>query len=108
MERKKIIPVLLFYYFFLLLFAVYTFRILFAPAGIAKEFNVDKSGIFINMSFLKQDVLEKLDKYLEYIKDQEHNLNNLETQKQEFKETYFNMKGNKDNVSLTNSYGTHI
>ena len=31
----------------LLLFAVYTFRILFAPAGIAKEFNVDKSGIFI-------------------------------------------------------------
>ena len=31
----------------LLLFAVYTFRILFAPAGIVKEFNVDKSGIFI-------------------------------------------------------------
>ncbi len=72
------------------------------------KLNENKSGIFINMSFLKQDVLEKLDKYLEYIKDQEHNLNNLETQKQEFKETYFNMKGNKDNVSLTNSYGTHI
>ena len=31
----------------LLLFGVYTFRILFAPACIAKEFNVDKSGIFI-------------------------------------------------------------
>ncbi len=72
------------------------------------KLNENKSGIFINMSFLKQDVLEKLDKYLEYINDQEHNLNNLETQKQEFKETYFNMKGNKDNVSLTNSYGTHI
>jgi hypothetical protein len=72
------------------------------------KLNENKSGIFINMSFLKEDVLEKLDKYLEYIKDQEHNLNNLETQKQEFKETYFNMKGNKDNVSLTNSYGTHI
>ena len=72
------------------------------------KLNENKSGIFINMSFLKQDVLEKLDKYLEYIKDQEHHLNNLETQKQEFKETYFNMKGNKDNVSLTNSYGTHI
>tara|TARA_B100000161_G_scaffold78388_2_gene54185 strand:+ start:11223 stop:11546 length:324 start_codon:yes stop_codon:yes gene_type:complete len=72
------------------------------------KLNENKSGIFINMSFLKQNVLEKLDKYLEYIKDQEHNLNNLETQKQEFKETYFNMKGNKDNVSLTNSYGTHI
>ena len=31
----------------LLIFSVYTFRILFAPAGIAKEFNVDKSGIFV-------------------------------------------------------------
>lgn len=72
------------------------------------KLNENKSGIFVNMSFLKQDVLEKLEKYLEYIKDQEHNLNNLETQKQEFKETYFNMKGNKDNVSLSSSYGTHI
>ncbi len=31
----------------LLLFALYTFRILFAPSGIAKEFNVDKSGILL-------------------------------------------------------------
>ena len=30
----------------LALFAVYTFRILFAPAGLAKEFNMDKSSIF--------------------------------------------------------------
>ena len=31
----------------LLLFAVYSFRILFAPAGLAKEFNMDKSSIFV-------------------------------------------------------------
>ena len=31
----------------LALFAVYTFRILFAPAGLAKEFNMDKSSIFV-------------------------------------------------------------
>ena len=31
----------------LLIFSVYTFRILFAPAGIAKEFNIDKSSIFV-------------------------------------------------------------
>ena len=31
----------------LLLFTVYVFRIIFAPAGLAKEFNMDKSSIFI-------------------------------------------------------------
>ena len=31
----------------LLLFTMYVFRILFAPAGLAKEFNMDKSSIFI-------------------------------------------------------------
>ena len=31
----------------LTLFAVYTFRIFFAPAGLAKEFNMDKSSIFV-------------------------------------------------------------
>ena len=31
----------------LLLFTIYVFRILFAPAGLAKEFNMDKSSIYI-------------------------------------------------------------
>ena len=31
----------------LLLFTMYFFRIIFAPAGLAKEFNIDKSSIFI-------------------------------------------------------------
>lgn len=72
------------------------------------KLNENKSGVFINMSFLKQEVLEKVEKYLEYINAQENSLSNLETQKQEFKETYFNVKGNKDNASVSNSYGTHI
>ena len=62
--------------------------------------NENKSGIFINMSFLETDILEKINKYLMYIQEQESNLNSLETQKEEFKNTYFNLKGNKGNISI--------
>lgn len=53
--------------------------------------NENKSGIFINMSFLETDILEKINKYLMYIQEQESNLNSLETQKEQFKNTYFNL-----------------
>ena len=62
--------------------------------------NENKSGIFINMSFLETDILEKINKYLMYIQEQENNLNSLETQKEEFKNTYFNLKGNKGSISI--------
>ena len=52
------------------------------------------------MSFLETDILEKINKYLMYIQEQENNLNSLETQKEEFKNTYFNLKGNKGNISI--------
>jgi hypothetical protein len=63
--------------------------------------NENKSGIFINMSYLESDILEKIGKYLSYIQEQESNLKSLETQKEQFKNTYFNLKGNKGNISLT-------
>tara|TARA_B100000900_G_C20421277_1_gene651055 strand:- start:14 stop:313 length:300 start_codon:yes stop_codon:yes gene_type:complete len=63
--------------------------------------NENKSGIFINMSYLESDILEKIGKYLSYIQEQESNLSSLETQKEQFKNTYFNSKGNKGNISLT-------
>ena len=63
--------------------------------------NENKSGIFINMSFLDTDILEKINKYLIYIQEQENNLNSLETQKEQFKNTYFNLKGNKGMLTLT-------
>lgn len=62
--------------------------------------NENKSGIFINMSFLDNVMIEKIAKYLNYIQEQENNLNSLESQKEEFKNTYFNVKGNKDNITL--------
>ena len=47
------------------------------------------------------EILEKISKYLSYSQEQESNLSSLETQKEEFKNTYFNLKGNKGNISLS-------
>ena len=55
----------------------------------AIKLNENKSGIFVNISFLPKDAIEEIDKYVKYICDQESELNLLEIQKQEFKNTFF-------------------
>jgi glutathionyl-hydroquinone reductase len=55
----------------------------------AIKLNENKSGIFVNISFLPQDVITDLDKYVKYVYDQENEFNVLENQKQEFKNTFF-------------------
>ena len=53
------------------------------------KLNENKSGIFVNISFLPNDAIEEIEKYVKYICDQESELNLLENQKQEFKNTFF-------------------
>jgi len=55
----------------------------------AIKLNENKSGIFVNISFLPNDAIEEIDKYVKYVCDQESELNLLENQKQEFKNTFF-------------------
>ena len=55
----------------------------------AIKLNEKKSGIFVNISFLPNDSIEEIDKYVKYVGDQESELNLLENQKQEFKNTFF-------------------
>ena len=55
----------------------------------AIKLNENKSGIFVNISFLPNDSIEEIDKYVKYVGDQESELNLLENQKQEFKNTFF-------------------
>jgi hypothetical protein len=43
----------------------------------------------VNISFLPNDSIEEIDKYVKYVGDQESELNLLENQKQEFKNTFF-------------------
>jgi hypothetical protein len=53
------------------------------------KLNENKSGIFVNLSFLSREILEEIDKYVNYVNDQEDVINTIESQKQEFKNTFF-------------------
>ena len=53
------------------------------------KLNENKSGVLVNISFLSKDILSELNNYVKYVNDQENVINNIETQKQEFKNTFF-------------------
>jgi hypothetical protein len=64
------------------------------------KINENKSGCYINMSFLPEDTLKELEEYVSYIKDQEESLETMEYQKEEFKNAYFIEKENKDDPTV--------
>ena len=51
------------------------------------KLNENRNGVYINLSYLPDDVVDELQKYLDYLKDQESNLEQMEIQKEEFKTT---------------------
>lgn len=53
------------------------------------KINENKSGIFVNMTFLDDSIIEDINVYLEYVNKQESTLQSLETQKDEFKSIFF-------------------
>ena len=53
------------------------------------KLNENKSGVYVNMSYLNEDTILQLEKYIDYINDQEESLVTMEHQKEEFKNTYF-------------------
>jgi hypothetical protein len=53
------------------------------------KLNENKSGVFVNLSFLSKEILDEIDKYVNYVNDQETVINTIETQKQEFKNAFF-------------------
>jgi hypothetical protein len=66
------------------------------------KLNENKSGVFINLSFLPNSVLDEIKEYLNYIQDQEVSLSELEVQKDSYKNSFFE-KGDKDSAPLYNS-----
>jgi hypothetical protein len=65
------------------------------------KINENKSGVYINLSFLSEKTIPELEKYVEYTKDQEESLNTMEYQKEEFKNAFFIEKEDKDNLTLS-------
>jgi hypothetical protein len=61
--------------------------------------NENNNGIFINLTSLPNKVIFELEKYLEYVEQQEIQLGEIEKQKNTLSNTFF--KDNKDNVSIT-------
>ena len=57
------------------------------------KLNENKSGIFVNLSFLSNEILDEIDKYVNYVNDQETVINSIESQKQEFKNTFLASSG---------------
>ena len=49
------------------------------------KLNENKSGIFVNMTFLETDVIEEIEKYMSYVEDQADTFQTVEYQKEEFK-----------------------
>jgi len=64
--------------------------------------NENKYGIHINLTDLSSTVLEDIKLYISYVNTQELNLNEMEKQKEEFKNIYFT-KDNKDIHTKSNN-----
>jgi len=69
------------------------------------KLNENKSGVYINMSFLSPTMLGEIAKYIQYIDVQENALFPLEIEKESYKNSFFGEKENKDEIISYNSIG---
>lgn len=67
------------------------------------KLNENKNGVYVNMTFLEQPIIEELEEYIKYMKEQEENLSTTEYQKEEFKNSYFIEKEDKEKMPITYS-----
>ena len=69
------------------------------------KFSENRNGIFINMNALNDKTILEIVKMLDYIKEQEKNLTDIEKIKEELNKDYFenSNKDIKDNISKTDS-----
>jgi hypothetical protein len=68
--------------------------------------NENKYGVHINLTDVSENIIEELKLYIQYVNTQELNLNEMEKQKEEFKNTFFG-KDNKD-IHTKNSKNVSI
>jgi len=53
------------------------------------KINENKSGVFVNLTFLPPTVLDEIRDFIKYVKEQEESLNTAEYQKTFFKNEFF-------------------
>ena len=63
------------------------------------KLNENKSGVYVNLSFLPEDVIDKIKIYLNYVTDQESMLKLTENKKEDFAKTFF--EESQDNIEAS-------
>lgn len=53
------------------------------------KINENKSGCYVNLSFLPREITEKVQSYLDYVRDQENMLHMAESEKETYVKTFF-------------------
>ena len=61
----------------------------------------NKNGVFINMNCFNPVIIDKINKYIEYVEKQENTLKQYETMKHSYKKNYFD-KQDKEEVLYSN------
>ncbi len=64
------------------------------------KLNENKSGIFINLSFIPAETIQEIKDYLNYIYIQENVLLSTEIQKEEYKKTFFYQPVSEERTSV--------
>ena len=59
------------------------------------KINENKSGVFVNLSFLPKHTIETIMQYMQYIQEQERALQTIESQKNAFKTEFFREEANE-------------
>ena len=63
--------------------------------------NENKYGVHVNLSELKDEILEELKIYIDYVNTQEIALHSIEKQKEDFKNIYFTKEVKDNSSSIT-------
>ena len=66
----------------------------------AVKLNENKSGVYINLCFLPDEPLDEIRNYIKYIDVQESTIMTVETRKEEYKNTFFSEKQNKEETAV--------
>ena len=64
--------------------------------------NENKSGVYINLSYIEPSVIGEIQKYLTFVEEQEQILNPTETAKEDIKNTFFNNNKDDDEICENN------
>ena len=67
------------------------------------KLNENKSGVYVNLSFLPESIISKLLKYLDYIKDQEQMLLLTESKKEDYVKAYFETDSENNNTVIAST-----